>query len=92
MRQGSPSLVEGAGGSGLQQEACSRPSSADPPAPGIRLQWACVSARWRRTMCQEIIANKNSLGFILSFYFFWFRLGSLLPLKEATKLPSVTLF
>lgn len=37
------------------------------PLPSLKLQWACVSARWQRAMCQEIIAIKNSLGFILFF-------------------------
>lgn len=43
---------------------------AAPSLPSIKLQWACVSARWQRAMCQEIIAIKNSLGFISSFFFF----------------------
>lgn len=66
---------------------------AAPSLPSIKLQWACVSARWQRAMCQEIIAIKNSLGFLSSFFFFFrFRLGSLLLPKEATKPPPVTLF
>lgn len=72
-----------------------KPAAAPPQlplSPQLQASAGCVSARWRRAVCQEIIAIKNSLGFILSFYFFRFRLGSPLPLKEATKLPPVTLF
>lgn len=54
---------------GLGQEPYASPP---PPAtlsllPSLKLQWACVSARWQRAMCQEIIAIKNSLSFILFF-------------------------
>lgn len=82
---------------GCQQEACGRPPSpCGPSPPSTKLRRACVSARWQRAMCQEIIAIKNSLGFILSFFFFSLSLGSVWALcfllKKQTKLPLVTLF
>lgn len=84
--------TEGAPGSGLPAGSLQLPLPPLPLSPQHQASVGCVSARWQRTMCQETIAIKNSLGFILSFCFFSSSFWALLPPKEATKPPPVTQF